>query len=348
MKRKRQRPILLVIVGGISDLVLASKAMRSIHDGFPENEIVLLADGHVAPLAQNYRFVSRFVAAPLGEPDARSFSLGRVLLLSIQLSWMQYEKVVCLSRIRSGSEARKLGFLFRLLRARQKVGHDAHGFGKCVDIHVPQDSFSHQHIADAMEEIALMSGGISGSSSLEVAWSPRAEEHWAEWFEKVKQEIKGPIVCLHMGPARDNTRWSPDKFAAVAQQVGRKHNALMIVLGGPEEKSVADYVESKLHIKAFNLAGKLDLNELAYVISKVDLLITAAPAPMQIAAAAHVPQVVVFGASSAKLYHPYEFNETYVLLQKQDPETGKGSVDQVTAEEVVESAGRFLGGVVIT
>jgi len=64
MARHGKQKILIVLIAGIGDLILASKAMRAIRNGFPEAEIHLLTSTDAAPLAKHYDFYPKYGRFP--------------------------------------------------------------------------------------------------------------------------------------------------------------------------------------------------------------------------------------------------------------------------------------------
>ena len=60
-----QPPILIILVAGIGDMILASKAMRSIRRGYPQSEIHLLTSTEAGSLAQSFPYINRIYFFPI-------------------------------------------------------------------------------------------------------------------------------------------------------------------------------------------------------------------------------------------------------------------------------------------
>lgn len=97
-------------------------------------------------------------------------------------------------------------------------------------------------------------------------------------------------------------RWYPEKFAQVAVKLSDRYD--IVVFGGPNEKDMADDIESNLvkcNITNYqNLAGSTTIPELIGRISNLDLFITGDSGPMHVAAAFQVPTVAIFGPTKDK------------------------------------------------
>jgi len=102
--------------------------------------------------------------------------------------------------------------------------------------------------------------------------------------------------------------------------------------------------------KAVNLAGKLRLNDLVYIISRFDLLLTNDSGPMHIAAAIKTPIVAIFGPEDPRLFGPYTSHDLYRILYKDidcRPCKNKNCqrplcLDRITSEEVLEKCYEIL------
>jgi heptosyltransferase-3 len=86
-----------------------------------------------------------------------------------------------------------------------------------------------------------------------------------------------------------------------------------------------------------NLAGKLDMPELAAVIDRAKLFIGVDSAPMHMAAALQTPSVVLFGPSNLKQWHPWQ--APYTLLWAGDYRTlpSPDQIDTDTPERYLDA-----------
>jgi len=70
--------IALVFFAGIGDIIMASKAIRSIPNGHPKAEIHLVTSTDAAPLVRNYPYADRVCAFPI-----RGIRKGEIPLFEI-------------------------------------------------------------------------------------------------------------------------------------------------------------------------------------------------------------------------------------------------------------------------
>lgn len=313
---KIKKSILVILVAGIGDLILASKSIRAIRNGYPDADIHLLTNSEAIPIAQNYSYVDYVWAFPIREMRKDKRHLLDIMKLVLELRKIKFDFAVNLYTVSSWLGAIKMGFLFLLLGTKEKIGHDSKGFGLFIDKKVPVGAFQNRHFADAMLDIALLAGGIPDTKSIEIFWDRECEKKWKYLFFKktgVSQEI---VIGVNPGGDRLNRRWNPDYYTFLADRLIEDFEAKIVFLGGHGEEDIAGYIESKMKNDIVNLAGKLTLDDLVYLISRFDLLITNDSGPMHIGAAVGTRLVAVFGPEDPVLMGPYSSPNLYRVVCK--------------------------------
>jgi heptosyltransferase II len=348
--RKNQKPILIILVAGIGDLVMGSAAIRAFHNAYPDRDIHLVTSTQSAPLARNYPYINQVWTFPIREIRYSKIHLIDALQVVWQLRKIEFGLAVNLYLVHSRAGALRMGKLFRAIRADEKIGHGNHGFERFVTKSVPKELFDSQHRADAMMAIAHISGGKADDRGLEVFWDRTNEEKWKDLFDS---EI-GRIIGINPGGDRPNRRWSSNGFSLLADRLGENGKARIVLLGGPGEEAIAERIEKRMRQKVLNLAGRLTLNDLVYITSRLDLLVTNDSAPMHIAAALGIPLVALFGPGDPARVGPCAPRDRYraVIKQVECRPCDKDScefptcLDRITAEEVYdECMDLLLGGI---
>jgi len=314
---KSRQSILIVLVAGIGDLILSSKAMRAIRNGFPDAEIHLLTSTDAAPIAKNYDFLSKVWTFPIRELRKSNAYILDVLKILWTLRRIPFHKVVNLYQIGSISGSLKMGALFLLLKSNEKIGHDAHGFGFFLTKPVPSNIFKNRHCVESMMDIALSSGGISDEKGIELYWDPGSENKWAPLLNRETPDHI--MIGINPGGDRDNRRWDTRRYAAVADRLADRFDATIFLFGGPGEENIARQIRSIMKHDTVDLSGKLSLNDLASIISCLDLLVTNDSGPMHMGAATGTPLVVLFGPEYPSLMGPYTRPDRKRILFKDVP-----------------------------
>ncbi len=309
--------LLAVNIAGIGDLILSSKSLRSLKKSNPDTELWLMTSSEAAVLADNYPYIDRVIPFPIREFGRNRRYLAKMWQTVNDLRYLRFRHCINLYLIGSWLGAAKMGLLFSLLHADGKVGQDAYGFGRFLTAKAPADTFVRQHFVDAMCEIVALAGAVADEGGMDVYWNKTYERQWAAFFDQQKDAL---LIGVNPGGDRPNRRWDPDHLATVVEELLRAYPARIVLFGGPGEEFLAKYIENHIHSpKMVSLAGKLNLNELCYIISKLDLFITNDSGPMHIAAAAGTPVVAIFGPENPMHLRPYTREALYRVVYKDVP-----------------------------
>jgi heptosyltransferase-2 len=117
---------------------------------------------------------------------------------------------------------------------------------------------------------------------------PRALKE--KWWQHAGIEPR-PLIGIFPGGNAPSRRWSPDRFAAVADALAADHT--VVVFGGPDESAVTQIVAGR---RALDFGGRTDLLMLAAALSECHILISNDSGPLHLGAAVGVPAVALFGA----------------------------------------------------
>ncbi len=100
-------------------------------------------------------------------------------------------------------------------------------------------------------------------------------------------------------------QWDPERFAEVARRLAVERGATIVLTGAPADRPMVDVVKAGVPAgQAIDVAGDIDLPELAAVLEQLDLLLTGDTGPMHLASAVGTPIVAVFGPSDPVRYAP--------------------------------------------
>ncbi|MHB8829694.1 MAG: glycosyltransferase family 9 protein [Syntrophales bacterium] len=338
--------ILLVLIAGIGDVVLASPSFRAIRNGYPDAQIHLLTSTEAAPLAANYPYIDHVYPFPIRELRKSKRYSSDMMKMARFLRKKRYDMLINLYQVCSLTGAAKMGLLFSLLRAKVRFGQAAYGFGIFLDRSVPRENFQEKHVVDAMIKIAELAGGLGDGKGLEVFWKRGVEDKWKEVFAEFGQKL---LVGINPGGDRENRRWAPDRFAAVADHLIKQFNLQAILLGGPADKEIASDIAHRIERDVSDFSGRIPLDALPFIISRLDLLITNDSGPMHIAAATGTPLIALFGPENPQHFGPYAKKELYRVLYKfpcdgldNNAEWRPTSVNLITAEVVSAEAEALL------
>ncbi len=117
--------------------------------------------------------------------------------------------------------------------------------------------------------------------------------------------VPGEYICVHAGAKEPDRRWSPENFAAVADELALRGYPIVLT-GTKQEKQIARAVAGMMNAPVVDLAGQTDLGALAVLLSRARLLICNDTGVSHLAAALHIPSVVVFVSSDRDRWAPLD------------------------------------------
>lgn len=113
----------------------------------------------------------------------------------------------------------------------------------------------------------------------------------------------GPLAGVHPGSAWATKRWLPERFAELCSRL-KADGVTPVLVGGPDDRALGERIARECG--ALDLVGRTDLEDLKALMGRLSVFVTNDSGPMHLAAAAGVPVVAIFGATTRELgFFPY-------------------------------------------
>ncbi len=166
-----------------------------------------------------------------------------------------------------------------------------------------------------------------------------------------------PLAMLCPGGNRDEKRWPPERFAALAEHLVRKHGTTVFISGSPSEAMlttvVRDLVPAEVRDRIIDLVAAsektLSLGALKGLIKRCRLLVTNDTGPRHIAAALNVPVITLFGPTDPR-WTTIPFEKERVIVadstlpreEVADDHPDRCRIEKITVEQVLAVADAVL------
>ena len=161
-----------------------------------------------------------------------------------------------------------------------------------------------------------------------------------------------PLVVLHPGANWPHKRWSPERFAALADRLIETQRVHVMITGGPDDGQLAEALKSAMRQPATVLAGQTTLRQLGAYLEQAHLVVSNDTGVLHIAAALGRPIAALYGPTSPALTGPLGDPRRMVVLHHPDccpeipcyhpnhpPHPG---MNTITVEEVYAAAVKLL------
>lgn len=116
--------------------------------------------------------------------------------------------------------------------------------------------------------------------------------------------FKRPFLGMAPVSIAPSRTWAPDRFAQLADLVLEKKGGTVILFGSASEREAVENVRKKMRGPAINTAGELDIPELGWFVSQLELLLANDSGIMHVASCFKIPSAIIFGASDPRTALP--------------------------------------------
>jgi len=335
------RRIAVIKLDHIGDVILSIPAVANLQAHFPQARIVMIVNPSAEAIARRIPCVdevlcydARFFARSGG---SKMFDFARGMRFIRKMRRREFDLIVDLR----GSFA---PLVFALI-AKSKYRIDRGTY--LIHRKTGRIPTVLEHEAEVNLDILARAGltALSRNMSLNIT---KTDLDGADSL--LKECDESPIVVMHAGAPSPLKRWSAERYARLASELQREHNACIVLIGGKGERQIAGFVTSAVGEQAVNLSGRTTLGQLAAVLRRADLFIGNDSGPMHLAAACGAKVIGLFGPTSLQRFGPYGDNCVALRMESDCPPCmreecktpGYRCIDRISVDDVMKIAAQML------
>lgn len=190
----------------------------------------------------------------------------------------------------------------------RRVGLDSAGRGFALTARVPPRELRHE--TDLALDLARALGIAPGERRLRYRPGSASTARIAALL--AERGATPPLFVVHPGGGSnpgvtmDSKRWSPERFAAVADGLLARHGGTLVLAGAPGDRATVAATRAALRGDAIDLCGALDLDELAALCAQATLYVGNDAGTTHLAEACGAPVVAIFGPTDPAQYGPLD------------------------------------------
>ncbi|EHQ51350.1 lipopolysaccharide heptosyltransferase II [Ectothiorhodospira sp. PHS-1] len=286
--------LLIIRLSAIGDVVMASPLPAVFRAAWPDVRITWLVEPQVAGLVSRHPQVDRVVVWPKAQWRSlfrrlRWIRLGREVVRFVrELRAEPYDMAVDLQGLL------KSGLLTRLSGARERVGLGSReGSGVFMTQVVPRGG-DPRRIGSEYRYLAQALGLEPGAFFMQVGLRPEDEAVGCQVAEA--QDARGYVVGCPF-TTRPQKHWVEAAWAELARRIHQERGQPMVLLGGPDDRAVADRIQAMAGAAVDNRVGQTSLTQAAAVIRRAGLLVGVDTGLTHMGPAFDVPTVALFGST---------------------------------------------------
>ncbi|MSR77863.1 MAG: glycosyltransferase [Candidatus Omnitrophica bacterium] len=292
---RQEKKILIIKLGAMGDLILATPSFRMIRERFPSASISLLVDKRHTSVVEACPYLDEIVPVDrykLSHPDY-------FLKTAKKLRQEAYDISV---DIQNSKWTHALAFFGGVVK---RYGFFRGSFGFLLNAPDRSHEIPDAPVKQQFKLLAKL--GVRDFSEHLELWPDQAvEKRVAGWVEAVQLKSGVKKIGLFVGssPAWPTKRWPLESFKMLAQKLTQSLNAQVFLFGSTEEKPLVDSFFSEHNPGVINWVGKTSLQDLISGVKQMDVLVTGDTAPLHIASAMKVKIVALFGPTDSRRHMP--------------------------------------------
>lgn len=302
--------ILIIKFSSLGDIVLSTAAIRAIREKFGTHyKISFLVGEESKDVLLRCPYIDELLVADFKGKDK---GFKGLMNIGMDLRRKGFDIVIDLQN------NRKSHLLSYLSLSLNRYGYNNKKFGfllnhRIKDEKPPIDPVTHQFRILKMMGIDLKDNRLQ-------LWPSKEDERYIEDFLNTQwlssnQKLIG--INISASPRWLTKSWTAGHIIKLCEELGFR-DMRVILTGTQNDIPYADsLVNSVKNTKLINACGRTSINQLACLIKKCSVYISADSSPLHVAASVNTPFVAIFGPTDPRRHLPPANN--YVLIKKDIP-----------------------------
>ncbi len=270
------RRVLIIRPGGIGDAVLFIPLLQQLRRAWPEAQLDLLVERRNAGVVREAGLADAVLCY-----DRFPRDLWRALRGDYDVV-VDTEQYHCLSAVIAAATG-----------APRRIGFGTNARRRLLTQSLPYSQELYE--VHSFLSLAQAATGRAPNWDPERPFYPVSAEGLAFATETLRPLAGRKLVAIHPGASIPERRWPVKRYAALAQSLAADGLGL-VILGGRADRAAAEAIEAALVGLAYvNLAGRTTLAQVAAVVSKMSVYVSADTGVLHLAYAVGTPTVHLFG-----------------------------------------------------
>lgn len=191
------------------------------------------------------------------------------------------------------------------------------------------------------------------SENIELYFPLKEEEldDYAKIFARIGISEPDRTIVLNPGAAFEKKRWDKNRFVDLGKYLLSRYEMKLVISGSTNEFALAEEIKENIKNRnCINLAGQITFRQLAYLLSRSQLLITNDTGTMHLASAMKCPVIAIFGPGNPQRYGPIGTDNIVLHTMRRcfpcrlEAKCDKNFVcmDDITVEDVISAVEKML------
>lgn len=340
------RRILIIKLASAGDVLRTTVILPALKKRYPESHISWLVKEPAQGLLETNPHIDRILL----------FNLESMLLLQAE----EFDMVISLDK---AIEATSIA---TLIKAGEKYGFGLSAEGKLYSFNkeaeysfllgLDNDLKFYKNKKTYQELIFDTVNLTYTSERYELKLDPKAIDFAEMFFKNNNLDKEDLIIGINTGSGKvfANKNLKRDKIIELIELLDRQTDAKIILLGGPLEREVNEYIVNKVNCKIINTGYTHSLKEFAALVNKCSLIITSDTLALHIAVALKKPLVALFGPTVPQEIDLYNLgykivsNAECAPCYKNKCDKQLTCMDKINLKEIIKAAKKLITSKIVT
>ncbi|MCG8449798.1 MAG: glycosyltransferase family 9 protein [Pirellulales bacterium] len=281
-------------LSAIGDAIMTMPVACALREHYPDAYIAWIAEPGAGSILQGHKCIDELIVVPKGWLK----SPRTIWQLKKRLQARRFDVAI------DPQSLSKSAIAAWLTGARKRIGFQApRGRELSLWLNNVRHPLQQTHVVDTQLELLQYVGIEQPQVRFEVPHDTAATNKMDRYLRETRTPSR--FAVINPGAGWTSKRWPADRFAQVAQHLGERHAMPSIVVwAGDTERSWANNIAQIAGQYAL-VAPATNMPELAALLRKASLLVSADTGPAHLAAAVGKPVVGLFGPTLPEVTGPY-------------------------------------------
>jgi heptosyltransferase-2 len=272
--------ILIIQTAFIGDLILTTSFIREVFKKYKNPEIQILVKSGTEDILANNPYIQKIIS--YDKKKNKNFFYFFNFLTKIRNEKFD----ICYSP--HFSHRSSLVSFFS--GAKQRIGYKEAGFSFLFTKKI-------QRPLRGIHEVDKLLSLLETNSEYTLS-SKRPEIFIDESKISIKGDLPKEYISIAPSSLWETKRMPEDKFVELISEFRKKNSLPILLIGSKADFDLCEKIKLNSTTSGiFNFAGKTNLIELAYLISKSKLIVSNDSSPIHLASAFNIPTIMIYGAT---------------------------------------------------
>jgi len=352
LKTKKVERILLIRLRNIGDVLLTVPTIRAFREAFPRAFIAALVNAGTEEMLTENPLLDEVLVF---KPEWKKMPF--LQRLKKEMNFLRIVRKRKFDLAINLTEGDRGAFICLVSGALEKIGlakkDRSLWWKRLVFTHMLPMPEGNLHIVDQILKVPQSLGLDPRDKRVEVFYSQEDKEFIDQLLQQEGVGPQDPLVHVHPTARWLFKCWRDEGMARVIDELQATGKVRVVLTGGGEKKELEkiDRILEYCQTHPLNLAGRMNLKQLAALSQRCRFFIGVDTAPMHIAAAVGTPVIALFGPSGEVNWGPWGHGHVVIKKDLECRPCGRdgcqGSkksrcLEEISEEEVLLEAFRFL------